>query len=129
MRYNLLISILWTIFIIVGSIISGETLDNVSFLKIPHLDKVIHFLWYFVLFILWYSFLLSKNYKFVSLSYRLIVFLVLSAFGLMMEIVQKLFASHRYFEINDLLFNILGLFLGLLFFFPIYQNKFFGRFL
>lgn len=129
MKVKLILSLLWTIFILIGSMTSGETIDKISWINIPHFDKVVHFTWYFVLYFLWYSWLIMTHTNCVSLNCRIFLASVIIAYGLLMELLQMFFAYQRSFELNDILINTIGTSMALIVFFPIYQSKIFGRFL
>ena len=117
----------WTVFVIVGSLISGNTLEKIPIFFIPHLDKFIHFIWYFILFLLWYNFLINKNVQQVLLHYRIILLVTLLILGFSLELFQQVIVK-RSFEITDIIFNSLGVLFGFITFFPIYQNPYLGRF-
>lgn len=129
MYIKLILSLFWTIFIFIGSITSGDTIDKIKWINIPHFDKIVHFTWYFVLFLFWYSWFIIKYSKWVKLTYRILLASFIIIYGFLMELLQAFFAYQRSFELNDILFNSLGTLTALIFFFPIYQSKIFGRFL
>ncbi|GAB4457352.1 MAG: hypothetical protein Fur0028_11900 [Bacteroidales bacterium] len=129
MIWNLVFSILWTIIIIIGSTISGNTLDHVSILKIPYIDKVIHFIWYYVLYISWYSYFLKKNVRFIKIRYRLFLILTIVCFGWVIELFQQYVFIKRSAELNDFIADSMGVIVAFTTYFYVYQSKLIGRFL
>jgi VanZ family protein len=68
------------------------------------MDKLVHFLIYFIMF------LLINRWKPV---YKVFNFSFCVLYGLMMELAQHYFITGRYFELWDLIANISGVFVGL----------------
>lgn len=129
MKVKLILSLLWTIFILIGSITSGDTIDKISWINIPHFDKIVHFIWYSVLYLFWYSWLIMKYTNCVNLNCRIFLVFIIILYGLLMELLQMFFAYQRSFELYDILINSIGTCSALILFFPLYQSKIFGRFL
>lgn len=127
MIHNIVLPSIWTIGIIIGSLLSGDTLDKVSILKIPFLDKIIHFLWYYILYILWYSFMLKQNPKYVNIYSRIILLVCIVCFGLLLELLQQYVFIKRSAEINDFIADCIGSFIALITYFNVYQSKFLGK--
>jgi len=126
---KLIFAILWTLFIIIGSAISGNSLNEFQLVKIPYFDKIVHFIWYFILYILWYSYLLNRKYTFIKLKARVLIFIIIIIFGFIIELLQKYFFIKRSAEITDFYADILGALMALFFFFKLYQSKFLGKYL
>ena len=76
--------------------------DNPSFFK---LDKIIHFLFYFVLFFLLINFFktinIEKNANFLSLIIAII-------YGIVIEVFQDIVPTKRNFDYYDILANSMG---------------------
>jgi len=105
-------TIIFTIFVIVLSNISGNSVDKIGF-QIPHLDKVVHAAMYFILsFLLILEIKKYRNFKYLKIAI-FVLFYCLSI-GFLMEFSQKFFASHRSFDIFDELFNVIGCLIGIL---------------
>ncbi|MEZ4988491.1 MAG: VanZ family protein [Saprospiraceae bacterium] len=105
---------LWAIIIFVLSTLPGKQLPQVTWLSSP--DKWAHAFVYGVLatgiLLSWSPNLhLKKRYQ--------LAFLLASLYGISMEIVQFTFFPGRYFEVWDIVANITGAFVALLF-----SNKF-----
>lgn len=92
---------------------------------LPGNDKTIHFLFYFVLTLLWYV-ALKRKYK-----NRLLKFLIVGVsiiYGIIIEILQGVLTQNRQADVYDALANSAGAFLALLVIFWLnsktFQNKF-----
>lgn len=128
-KFKLLISIVWTVFIIIGSSISGHTLDEVSFINIPYFDKLVHFIWYFFLYIFWYTYLINKNTQYQKITIRIVLTTLIILFGLLIEILQDKVFINRSSDIFDFIADSTGTIFAFLIFFKLYQSKVFRRYL
>lgn len=103
-RYQLP-AILWALLIFLSSSIPGRAFPHVS---IPHLDKVVHFVYYFV-----FAILLARALRFQShfvdlAKFSLILSFLLSiAYGVTDE-VHQLFVAERSSDPNDLFADTMG---------------------
>ena len=97
-------SILWAIFILVLSTIPGPSLPQQKLF--PHLDKIVHFIFYLILVIL--SFNGWKENK----NGIIIICLVLS-YSVGIELIQHFFIEKRFFDIYDVVANTAGVLVGL----------------
>ena len=121
-RNLFVLALFWTIAITVASLISVGEMPKVD---LPGNDKTIHFLFYFVLTLLWYV-ALERKYK-----NRLLKFLIVGAsiiYGIIIEILQGVLTQNRQADVYDALANSVGAFLALLVIFWLnsktFQNKF-----
>jgi len=126
---KILLAIVWTLFIIIGSAISGNSLNQLQFIQLPYFDKVVHFVWYFVLYMLWYSYLLHRNHTFQRVKFRILLFAGVILFGLVLELLQKYYFIKRSAEIADFFADSIGACLALILFFELYQSKYLGKYL
>ena len=78
---------------------------------IPHFDKLLHLVAYFILVILLYRALLPMHR---SCSPLLSAFLFAVAFGILIEFLQLTLTNYRTFSIADMGANLIGSFLGIL---------------
>ncbi|MBN1182150.1 MAG: VanZ family protein [Bacteroidales bacterium] len=103
--------ITWAIVIIYLSLFNTEKLGRVRHIKIPHLDKIAHFMMYFILAILLYASLsrdsAKKNVKKPAISFGISLL-----YGGLMELLQYLLTSYRTADKYDMLFNTIGAILG-----------------
>jgi len=76
--------------------------------QIPHLDKIVHLLMYFGLYISWCSVSLFNKH------YRYFLFVSIVSFGALIEYYQPILSS-RNMDFFDGLFNAMGAFFGLMF--------------
>ena len=85
---------------------SGDNIPKVSWLNIPHKDKVVHFTFYLV-----FTFLLNlgfrEKYGKVKKAAGL-AFLIAVAYGILIEIFQKLITADRSPELLDVVANTTG---------------------
>ncbi|NSW45549.1 MAG: VanZ family protein [Bacteroidales bacterium] len=123
------LAIVWTLFILIGSAISGNSINQFQFLHIPYIDKVVHFIWYFVLYVLWYSYMLNRKYIYVKLKFRFLLFFTIILFGFVLEVFQKYFFIKRSAEMADFYADSLGTCWALFLFFKLYQSKYLGKYL
>ena len=106
-----LIAISWNVVILIFCLINLSNINEVQKIRIPHLDKVVHFLFYTASSFLWSWALLNKKASAYKLNLTLIVF-GLILFGLMVEFLQDVLPTQRSFEWLDVLFNTLGVLFG-----------------
>jgi len=109
----------WLISVTVLSLIPGGSIEGVD-VEIPHLDKVVHFLFYSGL-----AFLLSKYLSSYSEREKKDrkkwkgtsgIALICIIYGILMEVFQELLIPGRHFEYWDIFFNIAGVFAGIVIF-------------
>lgn len=101
--------------ILYASLSSGKRFDNVNFISFEHLDKIVHFIFYFTLTTTIYSSL----YKYSELIKNKKIFLSLSIsifYGLLLEYLQYLLTTTRSAELFDFIFNTLGAITGVVIF-------------
>lgn len=103
-----LVALVWTITVTWLSLADVGGLGS-SF-KIPYKDKMAHFVFYFLLFILWGLVFFSKT-PYRKFKFKLVIGVVL--YGILMECIQGLMHNHRSSDWHDALANSLGAFLGM----------------
>ncbi len=107
-RNLVILAVVFTIGITIASLAS---LNNIPKIEVPGKDKTIHFLFYFVLTLLW-NFALQKKIKHWSLKF-IIVFVVV-IYGIIIEILQEVLTRYREADIFDVMANSAGAFLALI---------------
>lgn len=106
----LFLALAWTIVITVFSLITiGKIVDEV---EVPFKDKIVHFLFYFVFVVLWYSYVKFKN---IFKHSGLIVLVTAIVFGIVIEICQSTLTVARKGDPIDVLANSIGAISGLIF--------------
>ena len=100
------IAVYYTLFLIILSLIPVPDLGLPKF-KLFEIDKLVHFIMYCSLTILWY--LASEN--FYKSNFKLLIFGIF--FGFALEIFQHILPFGRYFDLGDLLANSLGVIFGI----------------
>ena len=106
-RYIAKIAVYYTLFLLFLSLIPVPDLGLPKF-KLFEIDKLVHFIMYFSLTILW-SFA-AKN--FYNSNFKLLLFAIF--FGFVLEILQHILPFGRYFDLEDLLANSLGVIFGII---------------
>ena len=107
MKYKVFI-ILWIIVIFILSSISGNSLDKVPKINIPHFDKIVHFGMYSILqylFILKFS---KTTCKIPIIKFLLITSIFSVSYSIAMEFAQAYLFDKRSGDILDVLANTTG---------------------
>lgn len=102
-----------SIIILYGSVTSGDNLNKFVIFKIEHIDKIIHFCLYFFLSVTLFASLIRKS-KLRNIDQKIIVFVWVVSYGLLMEVFQFYFTQTRTAEILDILSNTSGCILAIL---------------
>jgi VanZ family protein len=110
-KYSLFFAILWSVIIIILSSIPGESANKIALFS--GADKIGHFGCYLICFYLWANYFIASKSKKESITLAMIIAVSL---GIAMEIGQFLLFSGRKFEFLDIIANISGSILGILFF-------------
>ncbi len=102
------------VFVTWSSLFSFDDDDLPSF-EIPHLDKAVHFIFYFVAVVL--GILAKREYSNGNSAYRKTLFSAFFAmvlFGIIIEVIQHVFTLDREGDVFDVLANSIGALLGVL---------------
>ena len=110
---------IWTIFILVASLMPKEAIPKSSWTDFANFDKLSHLVSYGILVFLWSKLLSAKVGKVKGAR---IAFYGSIALGLLMEFLQWQMNSGRYFEILDIIANIIGSIIGLTAFYKIIKH-------
>ena len=108
--------IIFALIIFIGSISSSSELNKIPFLSIPNIDKIIHFMLYFILTVLLFSSMYKTNSNLVS-SKKIIALICVFGYGLFLELMQFVVTLDRSAEYLDFISNCLGAICGF-FLFP-----------
>jgi len=116
--------IIWIIIIFILSSIPGNNIPKITQFKIPHLDKIVHFIMYSTLQFL----VLVEYYKNYTQKYPLVNVVLISVtlsvfYGVIMEILQSLFFINRTGSFYDILANSTGAIIGSLIAILLSKNK------
>jgi VanZ family protein len=95
----------WSALIFTGCLLPGSALPKEDFLDKIHFDKIVHFVMYFILFLLLTN-ALKKDFKsFIAIAATLCI-----SQGIAIECLQGSgWISHRSFEFADIAANIAGI--------------------
>ena len=107
-KIALSLAILWTLIIIIGVSLPGKELPKINLFD--QFDKVVHFTFFFMFFILW-KMTFFENEK----SSRILI-LIAIVFGFGIEFYQLHFVAGRSFDVWDGVWDSLGAFCGFLFY-------------
>ena len=110
-------ALIFTFLVAIGSLIS---LQGKIKSPIVHLDKLIHFLAYNVLSLLWLKVFVTKNNVKKAISLVSIVVLV---YGIIIEVMQGVLTNYRQFDTLDILANFFGILSAAAIFWAVYYKK------
>ena len=106
-KYNHLISIGWLLLCTSLLLLPGNEFPTIGFLQHIYFDKWVHL-------IIFSSLVFLFCFRYQSLKSQLIIVLVFSLFGYIIEWIQKLYIPFRSFDTGDIYTDIIGCILGLL---------------
>ncbi len=107
-RIAVVLASVWTLLILVLSLISASRFRAFSFDTIISIDKLVHFIMYSVFFVLWSLALGLKKKR------QLFILMAVSiTFGVLIEILQATMSLGRSYELDDIIANTIGSVLGL----------------
>ena len=106
-RYIYKITVYYTLFLIILYLIPVPDIDFPSF-QLFGIDKLVHFIMYFSLTILW----CLASESFYKSNFKLLLSVIF--FGFVLEIFQHILPFGRYFDSSDLLANSLGVIFGII---------------
>ena len=103
--------VIWLALICYGLFLPANDLPMKPFLMIPYFDKMVHFLLFFMLCLLFF-----RPFKSLQLRQYLWASLLTLALSALLELSQHIFTSTRNSDIYDFIANISGIFVALLFY-------------
>ena len=115
---------IWSLFIFIVCIIPSNRFPSTSFIVIKHIDKYVHVLMFLVLNILSINAIkkatalavLNNKILFISFSYSMV-------YGLFIEFIQHLFIKGRNADLYDILADLIGVIIGMIFVKYLYKLK------
>jgi VanZ family protein len=116
--------LIWLAIICYGLYLPAGQLPKNAFLNIPHFDKIVHFILFFVLCLL-----LFKPLKYLKTNYIVlspVSSLILAAF---IELSQQWLSKSRHSNINDFIANVAGILAALVIYLFIISDKKLARYL
>jgi VanZ family protein len=128
MNLSFIKAIVWAILIFIGSALSGDTLNGVKLINIPGIDKLVHFTWYFFLFL----FIAAGTYKWqgkLSVLFAVIILILCIIYGGMLELLQGSVFIKRSEDIFDFIANSAGAIIASIFFSYLYRKRFWKKWL
>jgi len=112
LKYSLLAAIIWTITIFVLCCTPGRFIPTTNWLELLSFDKFVHASIFFTLTCLWLIFGFKTN----KLSVSSMIFIILVAYGGLLEVMQATIFSQRSGDWLDFIANTFGCLIGLWFF-------------
>jgi VanZ family protein len=103
-------AVLWTLFIASSCLLPASAFKKFTFDSLSQLDKLIHLILYVVFVMLW---ALSLK-RVLTIKEKLVLLLVSVAYGVLIEVLQSAMALGRSYDIDDIIANTVGCFLGIL---------------
>ena len=105
----------WMVFVTFCSLFSFSGFDTESYIDIPHLDKAVHFIFYFVSCVLGVFLIRERTKGEMSLIKALVIMYVATVFfGIIIEVLQYAITVERMADLFDGLANSLGALCGAL---------------
>ena len=98
-------------FVLLISLLPADNTNKVMFIDFPHIDKVIHFIMYFLLSLTILFDIYSNKKKPTKIDALSVLSLVLIFSGII-EIIQELYIDSRSGSYYDLISNFIGLIFG-----------------
>ena len=104
--------ICWMFIITVLSLYSFEDFETQK-ISIPHLDKAVHFVFYFIAGILGSLLIKERTGGQLNVYTSVIIsMLFVIGYGIVIEVIQNVFTDYRSGDLYDVLANSLGAFFG-----------------
>ena len=108
-------TIVWAILVFIASSISGDNLNKVKIITIPHFDKFVHFSLYFGLAVLLIIAIKkdkrTEKLPLISIASALLITI---GYSIIMELLQFYFFVSRSMEMGDAITNTIGAIIGML---------------
>jgi len=105
------------------SSLPGDDIPKSFIINIPFADKIIHFIFYFLLTILIMLGTVQKVKTILTIRHFLFVFFISVFYGLLLEVLQEFVFLMRNADFMDVIANSAGSFIGLLTFHHIILKK------
>jgi VanZ family protein len=115
-RASLWFALFWTLAIATSCLLPASVFKPVSF-NLFQLDKLLHFVLYFVLVCSW-LFVFKIQDKLTPSSIRIIILLSIG-YGILIEILQAVSHTGRSYELDDIIANTIGVIGGWILFRPL----------
>jgi len=120
LKTRLIAALSWLILICFLTLTSGNKFPKNPKL-IPHIDKMVHFLMFFILLILWILAIGLDNQNKIKRNVLMVVGVLGTILACLLEYLQK-FIPYRSFDLLDMSMNIFGVVCGVLCFHFIHKK-------
>lgn len=108
-KQALLIAITYTVALLIFSLITLD-IGGIETFAPSFGDKIFHFCAYALLVYLW-SYTISVKYNISKNKVIIYVSVCAIIFGIIIEVLQKVLTNTRYFDVDDIVANVLGVLL------------------
>ncbi len=112
---SLVKSMIWGIIILLSCTIPGNKISKIALIDIKHIDKLFHFLMYFIFSLILYldlhKYINELKNKYFGYLY---IFFISLVWGIIIELIQYYLLSYREGSIADIVANISGILTGIL---------------
>lgn len=128
MNSSFIKAFVWAALIFIGSALSGDTLNGVKLINIPGFDKLIHFTWYFFLFL----FIAAGTHKWqgkLSVLSAVIILILCITYGGVLELLQGSVFTKRSEDLYDFIANSTGAIVSSIIFSFLYRRSFWKKWL
>lgn len=122
-------TIVWACVIVILSCMPEDNIQSQKWNIIPNQDKFLHLLFYGILGYLFIK-ALQIQFKITKLNRRIFIisFSFILTFGIILELIQEKMIQSREGEVLDLLFDLIGFFICLVFiYFVPYIRRYFTK--
>ncbi|MDZ4844156.1 MAG: VanZ family protein [Chitinophagales bacterium] len=109
---NYLPALVWALFIFLLSMLPGKFIAPANIWDIVNFDKLGHLFVFFVLMVFSLRGLSKQIRSAPAFRFMLFTFLICSAYGFLIEVMQGTLSNDRQFDIYDGIANMLGCLLG-----------------
>jgi VanZ family protein len=117
---SFLVALFWTLLVTVLSLISISSLSGFgNNIHIANKDKIVHFIFYFVMVILWMYYF--SKVQIANKGLKIVLGAIL--YGIVMEICQEVFTTYRSADIVDVVANSSGALSGFFLYITIKAKK------
>lgn len=123
-----LLPVCWTILTIVLLCLPGSTLpgDGIQLFEIPHVDKVVHVTLFGGIVFFWGAYYANNKLHFGNLTRRVILLFILSSvLGIVLEYVQFYFIPQRSFDRGDIIADTGGALVAAIWLLYLYPTRIF----
>lgn len=119
LKFRVVLALIWLLLLVLAMLSPGDNFPTTP--AFPFKDKIVHFVLFFVLLILWLRVVNTSQKKIIVKI--ITIYLVFGIFiAILVEYLQQKI-PHRSFDYGDIAANILGGAVGIICFYILYKRK------